>query len=212
MWMSFIGSTNINISWDPDDVDDSEYSSVVLYFSNKNVEVDMLKNSYYEFTCPPWTSQEFTINCTINQAPIAGFTYEPSDPSTADTIYFNSTSYDTDGSIVNWTWDFDDGDVGYGEFVTHQYIDDGSYDVEGEIEKPQSFHNSYSLTSPIAVATGLSGGGAKKSFRRARAMFPLRSTGGRSSPFLCLNGTTGSSMKRRIRFSISAFVPSKSRV
>jgi len=133
LWIKFTGgSTNINISWDSDDIDDSEYDSVILYYVNNNVETDMLTNSYFEFNCPAMNPQEFTINCTIevNQPPVASFTYEPTDPETIDIIYFNSTSTDSDGTIVNWTWDFDDGSYGYGEQVTHQYNDDGSYEVE----------------------------------------------------------------------------------
>jgi hypothetical protein len=39
-----------------------------------------------------------------------------------DTVFFDgSGSYDTDGVIVNYTWDFDDGAVGFGEFPTHVY-------------------------------------------------------------------------------------------
>lgn len=61
--------------------------------------------------------------------PVASFTYEPIAPFTSDIVYFNSTSYDPDGYIVNWTWDFGDLTICYGEFVTHSYIDDGVYIV-----------------------------------------------------------------------------------
>ncbi|MCK5261318.1 MAG: PKD domain-containing protein [Thermoplasmatales archaeon] len=66
---------------------------------------------------------------TINQPPNADFTYEPLDPTTQDSIFFNSTSYDPDGSIVNWTWDFGDGNVSYDANTIHQYGDDGIYTV-----------------------------------------------------------------------------------
>ncbi|HEC81978.1 MAG TPA: PKD domain-containing protein, partial [Thermoplasmatales archaeon] len=64
-----------------------------------------------------------------NQPPIAKFTYEPEKPVTYSTIYFNSTSTDLDGRIVNWTWSMGDGTILYGEKVTHQYMDDGVYMV-----------------------------------------------------------------------------------
>jgi hypothetical protein len=57
----------------------------------------------------------------VNQPPIANYTYAPISPTTEDIIYFNSTSYDPDGHIINWTWDFDDGSYSYSENTTHQY-------------------------------------------------------------------------------------------
>jgi PKD repeat protein len=66
----------------------------------------------------------------INDPPIADFSYEPISPQTSQTIYFNSTSTDSDGSIVNWTWNMDDRTILYGEQVTHQYTSVGIYNVE----------------------------------------------------------------------------------
>jgi hypothetical protein len=65
-----------------------------------------------------------------NQLPVAGFTVEPVSPLTLETVFFNSTSVDPDGVIVNWTWDMGDGSVRYGEMVSYVYGDDGDYVVE----------------------------------------------------------------------------------
>jgi len=65
----------------------------------------------------------------LNSDPVASFTFEPTNPSPGQIVYFNSTSTDLDGYIVNWSWDFDDGNVGYGEQITHQYSSDGIYYV-----------------------------------------------------------------------------------
>ena len=48
-----------------------------------------------------------------------------------DLVTFNgSGSYDPDGWIVNWTWDFGDfSQSGYGEIVKHTYISIGTYTV-----------------------------------------------------------------------------------
>jgi len=62
-------------------------------------------------------------------SPIANFTYTPTNPSTADIINFTDLSTDADGSIVNWTWDFDDGSIIYLQNTTHQYADNGTYIV-----------------------------------------------------------------------------------
>ncbi|MCK4365077.1 MAG: PKD domain-containing protein [Thermoplasmatales archaeon] len=47
-----------------------------------------------------------------------------------DTIYFiaNSSS-DSDGDITDYYWEFDDGTVSEGNYVSHAYTDKGSYNV-----------------------------------------------------------------------------------
>jgi hypothetical protein len=45
-------------------------------------------------------------------------------------ITFNgSLSYDPDGHVVSWIWDFGDGNSGEGEIVTHSYSNTGMYNV-----------------------------------------------------------------------------------
>jgi len=61
--------------------------------------------------------------------PVANFTYTPIDIKTGEQVIFNSTSYDSDGYIVNWTWSFGDGNFAYEENATHTYWDDGTYTI-----------------------------------------------------------------------------------
>ena len=68
-----------------------------------------------------------------NQAPIASFTYSPVNPGPGETIVFNaSASYDPDGWIVQYTWDFGDGNVTTvtNPITTYAYPIDGYYTVE----------------------------------------------------------------------------------
>ncbi len=69
----------------------------------------------------------YYIVIVANEPPIIQYSIEPLEPSTSDIVYYNSTSYDVDGSIVNWTWDFGDGNSSFSENTTHQYQTNGSY-------------------------------------------------------------------------------------
>jgi len=66
----------------------------------------------------------------LNAEPVASFSYGPLNPMVGQTISFDaSASYDPDGSIVSYFWDFGDGFVASGEQVSHSYSDSGTYQV-----------------------------------------------------------------------------------
>ena len=93
-----------------------------------------------------------TIN-VISSLPTADFTYEPSNPITYETVYFNSTSLSHVGVIINWSWDFGDGNISYGEYVTHQYANNGSYQVNHTVRDDDGFNDSIIktvLVGPLA--------------------------------------------------------------
>ena len=57
-----------------------------------------------------------------NAKPVADFSHSPLEPKSGDTVYFNAAaSYDSDGRIVSYKWDFGDGTSGAGETVSHVY-------------------------------------------------------------------------------------------
>lgn len=73
------------------------------------------------------------VTAESNQSPVASFTYSPSVPMPEDTIVFNaSTSYDSDGWITQYIWNFGDGNTitTTDSTVTHAYPVDGNYTVE----------------------------------------------------------------------------------
>ena len=64
------------------------------------------------------------------EAPIADFTLSPEKPKVNDMVTFNaSASFDPNGQIVSWDWDFNDGNVESGKVVTHAYTEAGTYNV-----------------------------------------------------------------------------------
>ncbi|MCD6448853.1 MAG: PKD domain-containing protein, partial [Thermoplasmata archaeon] len=65
-----------------------------------------------------------------NVAPVAKFTYKPDKPKVREEIEFNSSlSFDDDGNIVNYTWDFGDGNISYEANPVHVYEKAGTYNV-----------------------------------------------------------------------------------
>lgn len=59
--------------------------------------------------------------------PLASFTFSPEEPSLKNTIQFNDTSCDLDGSIISWLWDFGDGHNSTKSNPTHAYAEKGTY-------------------------------------------------------------------------------------
>jgi len=66
----------------------------------------------------------------LNRSPVALFTESAETVDTGEVITFNATqSYDPDGSIVSYFWNFGDGTNVTGVTTTHSYADDGTYTV-----------------------------------------------------------------------------------
>jgi len=74
-----------------------------------------------------------TINVTetSNQSPTASFTADPTSGVAPLEVSFNaSNSYDPDGSIISYAWDFKDGATGSGQTINHTFSSIGSYNAE----------------------------------------------------------------------------------
>jgi parallel beta-helix repeat protein len=81
-----------------------------------------------------------------NIPPTAGFSYSPSNPSVDDTIQFTDTSYDSDGTITSWSWNFGDGGSSTIKNPQHQYTTSGTYTVTLEVTDNDGAKNSISQT------------------------------------------------------------------
>lgn len=71
---------------------------------------------------PPVTNKRPTADATVGEQPYRGFVN--------GNITFNgSGSYDLDGRIISWRWNFGDGTNGTGEVTYHNYSQPGTYNV-----------------------------------------------------------------------------------
>ena len=116
---------------------------VVLYNCGNQDTVNMMLCGSYTFNATFNTLYHFQINCNVSQGLVAGFTYEPLKPTIEDIIQFNDTSTAFGGSIVNWTWDFGDGNVSYTRNTTHQYSNPGIYNVSLTVRDDNDVEDSY---------------------------------------------------------------------
>jgi PKD repeat protein len=65
-----------------------------------------------------------------NRPPVAVFTESAETVDTGEDIHFNAgDSYDPDGEIASYSWDFGDETGATGVMVSHAYVDDGVYTV-----------------------------------------------------------------------------------
>lgn len=99
----------------------------------------------------------------INQLPVASIT-APSSAVVGETVTFNaSQSFDPDGTIVSYYWNFGDGITASGAVVQHTYSNAGTYTVTLTVTDNEGSTNSTSMTIVVQVppttAPQPSGGG-----------------------------------------------------
>jgi hypothetical protein len=82
--------------------------------------------------------------------PIANFTFIPQSPVTGQFVSFDgSSSFDSDGSIIDWTWTFGDGFISFGSFTSHSYSAIGSYAVTLTVRDNAGLTGSKSVTLQV---------------------------------------------------------------
>jgi len=70
-----------------------------------------------------------TVPVTVNNPPIADFSYSPASPTTDDTVAFGDESIDADGTVDRWLWNFGDGATSNVQSPSHRYTAAGVYNV-----------------------------------------------------------------------------------
>ncbi|MEM2388571.1 MAG: PKD domain-containing protein [Candidatus Thermoplasmatota archaeon] len=69
-----------------------------------------------------------------NVMPTANFSYEPENPKINEEVRFIDSSYDLDGYIINYTWNFGDGNISYEKNPTHIFSSKGEFTVNLRVE------------------------------------------------------------------------------
>jgi penicillin-binding protein 1A len=73
-----------------------------------------------------------TGGTSANKPPIAAFSWSPATPAANATVHFDAgASTDSDGSIVKWVWEYDDGttDSSAGKVANHKFTTSGPHSV-----------------------------------------------------------------------------------
>ena len=110
---------------------------------------------------PVW---HFTTEESINQLPVAVANGPPVADKKVPVVFDGSESYDPDGFIVNWSWDFGDSIQGFGEVVEHTYINSGDYPVVLVVEDDDGATDDDVISisiinhAPVAIISGPSYG------------------------------------------------------
>jgi PKD repeat protein len=111
---------------------DTQYTWSILAnapsFMNETGHVKL--NFFYYHFYPQTLFQDLTYITILATKPKASFFYNPSIVLANQTIFFNaSSSYDPDGYIISYDWNFGDGNNASGMVVTHSYKSLGNYTV-----------------------------------------------------------------------------------
>jgi uncharacterized protein YceK len=86
--------------------------------------------------------------------PVANFTYEPYSPIVNQVVTFNaSPSYDPDGTIVSYVWNFGDGSTGDGVVVSHTYASEGTYTVTLTVTDDDGLTNTTSMEIQVSSSS-----------------------------------------------------------
>jgi len=89
-----------------------------------------------------------------NTLPVASFAISPSPAFPRQTVRFDAgASYDPDGQIVSYTWDFGDGSTGTGKLASYRYDVQGTYAVMLTVHDNDAGVRSTTIELTVTVET-----------------------------------------------------------
>ncbi|WP_258083168.1 PKD domain-containing protein [Thermococcus thermotolerans] len=115
-WLWDFGDGSVSTERNPEHV----YSAPGVYVVSLTVGDDEGKKGMY--------STEITVS-PRNLPPTADFTVFPRNPKVGEEVSFVDKSYDPDGKVVDWKWDFGDGTTSTDPEPVHSYTRAGNYTV-----------------------------------------------------------------------------------
>lgn len=117
----------------------------------------------------------------LNQSPIASFTAIPTSGVVPLEVFFDASgSYDPDGNIISYDWNFKDGNMGSGEIVNHTFSSAGNYNVKLTVTDDKGAMDSATkiivvtdpITEPVPLGTPLTKDGITVTVERIEVVGP----------------------------------------
>lgn len=139
--------TIIGTWWDFGDGANSTVGSVDHTFGTMNDTFSVTLAVVTNFGCVDTVTQPAYTH------PLPAFNYGPQQSSGCDafTTTFNESSTVSGGAIVNWLWDFGDGNLTYTQSPTHTYDSAGSYYVSLTVTDSYGCTMADTLNYPVVV-------------------------------------------------------------
>jgi len=134
------GSSIVKFEWDfnNDGIIDTEGETASYrYNQNDNYTCKLIVTDSIGVT-----SEDICVVSVSNKVPIVTFTFSPSNPSIQDTINITDYSYDRDGTITSWFWDFGDGTNSTTQNPTHSFTEKGDWQIALTVADNEGAENS----------------------------------------------------------------------
>jgi PKD repeat protein len=120
-----LDGTNINWTWDFNDGSFSYLQNPTHMYPNAGTYLVLLR-----VTDDDNDTAEVQQNITVSNATlIADFTYQPDPPTNTSIISFTDASFDSNGTITSWWWDFGDGYSSTMQNPVHSFYEEHIFNV-----------------------------------------------------------------------------------
>jgi PKD repeat protein len=151
----YSGASISRVHWDWGDGSGGDYSFPASHTYSKpgtyNVTVTVYQSDGLT------TSKTITVTLqALNRPPVADFSYSPPSPLAGEAVSFTDKSYDPDGSIVYWHWDFGDGAASSERNPSHVYTSPGTYTVTLKVRDDKGAESSRSRIIQVKAQQAVS--------------------------------------------------------